>query len=589
MQDFAALRSDAGTVMARNDIDVCCSDGIIFVSARAPDGGAGRNWATAYDALQPALTRADRGCGRTIWVAAGTYKPGPGVDDSFGIPPGVSVYGGFAGSEDPATFDVNDRSLRICRTVLSGDMEGGIRNRIVTMSSSSLLDGIVVEKGTLRGIYGSGADFVIRNCTVQQTVENGVRCINGNLTCTNCTIKSNGQGGIYFDGPGKTFTISNTFVSNSGYHGVYAFGATIDVRNSVIHNNGGRGSEYCGVRLRDISNESLIRNCTIVCNANEGISNLSSVNAGVRNCIVWYNQTSSPADVNQVAGLLDVTYSCITDPNDPGCVSHAPDGSHNIHCPPDFANPDPYFLPNFHLAAGSYCINAGLGSSFPGEMDIDADERVINGTVDMGADEVACTENLYNRADLDADGIVNFCDFAIFGNAFGGHDPNDPLLDPNVIDPNNLLRWNAVCNFNTDYFIDMKDLYFLADSWLCEACWHKMPPDPLPPFDYSISYSPGVPFEPNEPYYDPNEPEWDPNDFFSMMSMSSGGEDMSLSSAEMADPELTIHQLKETIDFLYDIIDEAPEETDNILQMIKSMYEEIELVSTANCFYDLTQ
>ncbi len=112
------------------------------------------------------------------------------------------------------------------------------------------------------------------------------------------------------------------------------------------------------------------------------------------------------------------------------------------------------------------------GSSFPGESDIDADARVINGTVDIDDDEVGCTENIYNLADLDADGIVNFFDFAVFGNAWRGHDPNDPLVlgGQIVVEQYLLDRWNALCNFNADYVIDMKDFKVMADNWLWTAC-----------------------------------------------------------------------------------------------------------------------
>jgi len=258
-----------------------------------------------------------------------------------------------------------------------------------------------------------------------------------------------------------------------------------------------------------------------------------------------------------------------------------------MYCPPGFANPDTYLLPNFHLATNSSCINTGLGSSFPGEMDIDADLRVINGTVDMGADEVACTENIYNRADLDADGIVNFFDFAVFGNAWRGHDPNDPDVKSGqiIVDQYLLDRWSALCNLNDDYVIDMKDMQFFADNWLWSACWYRQAPDPLPPFDYSSIEFYGV-------TYDSNEPEWDPNDFGMMLASSRDSSETMFSAVVdigMPDPEVTIQQLEETIDFLYVVADEVPEEADNITEIIKSLYNEINLISTMMPFYEFTQ
>ena len=35
---------------------------------------------------------------------------------------GVAIYGGFAGTEEPATFDLDDRDLTANETILSGDI-----------------------------------------------------------------------------------------------------------------------------------------------------------------------------------------------------------------------------------------------------------------------------------------------------------------------------------------------------------------------------------------------------------------------------------------------------------------------------------
>ena len=36
---------------------------------------------------------------------------------------GVEIYGGFAGDEDPAVFDLNDRDFTANETILSGDID----------------------------------------------------------------------------------------------------------------------------------------------------------------------------------------------------------------------------------------------------------------------------------------------------------------------------------------------------------------------------------------------------------------------------------------------------------------------------------
>ena len=50
---------------------------------------------------------------------------------------------------------------------------------------------------------------------------------------------------------------------------------------------------------------------------------------------------------------------------------------------------DPMFVgaPNYHLQAGSPCIDAGFNAPDLPARDIDGDARIIGPTVDMGVDE----------------------------------------------------------------------------------------------------------------------------------------------------------------------------------------------------------
>ena len=70
-----------------------------YVKWDATGGNTGVDWANAYTDLQSALIP-DPSVDQ-IWVAAGTYKPTLGSDASisFVIPSGVSIYGGFTGTE----------------------------------------------------------------------------------------------------------------------------------------------------------------------------------------------------------------------------------------------------------------------------------------------------------------------------------------------------------------------------------------------------------------------------------------------------------------------------------------------------------
>jgi hypothetical protein len=103
-------------------ININCKD-IIYVDTSAPQMGDGLSWSTAYNHLQDAL--ADPSAGQ-IWVAAGVYYPDEGgtqIDNdpisTITLIDGVSVYGGFIGSE--TLRSQRDPGSNI--TVLSGDID----------------------------------------------------------------------------------------------------------------------------------------------------------------------------------------------------------------------------------------------------------------------------------------------------------------------------------------------------------------------------------------------------------------------------------------------------------------------------------
>lgn len=96
-----------------------------YVRVDAPMGGDGLSWATAYARFQDALTDASQSQGivKQIWVAAGTYKPTTNVNDQvaeFVLIPGVSIYGGFNGTE--TLLSQRDPETNV--TIFSGDIAG---------------------------------------------------------------------------------------------------------------------------------------------------------------------------------------------------------------------------------------------------------------------------------------------------------------------------------------------------------------------------------------------------------------------------------------------------------------------------------
>jgi hypothetical protein len=100
---------------------------VIYVNVAATGANNGTTWADAYTNLQTAINAA--GTGAQIWVKAGTYKPTSFLDPkvtndlrsrSFVLKGGVSVMGGFAGTE----IRLAQRDVGANPTILSGDFSG---------------------------------------------------------------------------------------------------------------------------------------------------------------------------------------------------------------------------------------------------------------------------------------------------------------------------------------------------------------------------------------------------------------------------------------------------------------------------------
>lgn len=156
---------------------------VLPVDASADGNASGTSWDTAYPDLQVALDSAE--AGDEVWVAAGTYVPsdpreaGEERTATFKIPSGVSVYGGFSGSER----ERQARNPAANATILSGDRgaEGEVSDNSyhVVMTSGpdaeTTLRGVTVEAGNANGakrpqflgggLYNNGGRLTVRNVT----------------------------------------------------------------------------------------------------------------------------------------------------------------------------------------------------------------------------------------------------------------------------------------------------------------------------------------------------------------------------------------------------------------------------------------
>ncbi len=477
---------------------VCLFGGdVIYVDQKAPEGGNGTSWDLAYQRLSDGLERAlamketPADPNVTVLVAGGTYKPLADVTAGFVVVRDASVYGGYAGY---GATNPNARNLKKYETILSGfigyDALGNERRNetVVEMQDNTLLDGCIVEKGERDNIKGIDSSFILTNCIVKNNTEIGLFCKNGNLTVQWCEISNNGSYGIYHfntDYNNYDLTVQNSKITENQQNGIYVNATIPAILNCEISFNGSSGNYY-GINLLNPPSNPLIRNCTIVHNVNEGIrySGASQFRPDVRNCILFANNADD--DYMDISGFSNTWYCCLTDPNHlegPPLADPPTDGQGNMRTYPGFAYPDPSYR-NFHLAADSPCIDAGDPDEQAyvrqDEVDLDGDDRAGDGSVDIGADEVACRERIGNPNDWNGDGVINYEEFSVFSAAWLSLNPE--AFDPNLVDPNDLAAWNPLCNLDptgdSEHIIDMADFIEFCDpnNWLWVACWrHDLP------------------------------------------------------------------------------------------------------------------
>jgi hypothetical protein len=157
---------------------------VFRVRAAAPSGGDGATWNSAFDALPDALVAAV--AGDEIWMAAGTYT---GVDGraAFQMKTGVSVYGGFAGTESSR----DQRSPAINVTTLRGFITGQPTRTVVAFLGVTgvTLDGFTVTNG-----LGTGD---IDTSPVATSPGGGLYIFASNVLVRGCKIEHNLGGNSY--------------------------------------------------------------------------------------------------------------------------------------------------------------------------------------------------------------------------------------------------------------------------------------------------------------------------------------------------------------------------------------------------------
>ena len=400
-----------------------------YVTSEATTPAAGTSWETATT-LSDALTKAK--AKDQIWVQAGTYR------GSFSLKSGISLYGGFAGTEssiDDRAID-SDKAYRMThQTILSGDMDNNDRvdnvNLIFPANQSrddqsrddnathvltinldptqqsgnnntepTLVDGITIRGGQADadgeyggGIYVTGNNngggvYIIRRCFFLENYarQGGALYVSSTVgnTADECLID---RCGFFNNAAGQR----GTAVNEGG--AIYLAGAGTVVNCAVFNNE--NGGIYLANRAAKVINSTVTRNTA---------SGIDGTGHEVRNTVIWGNSTLSSDNAHP--NFQNCAY--------PEANAEDADSDNNVYLAaknneengPHFSSPSlkTGFDTDFTLSASNRyplwtwepieatpLVDAGDNQAYDeagyGNVDLNGDPRVQNGTIDIGAFE----------------------------------------------------------------------------------------------------------------------------------------------------------------------------------------------------------
>jgi hypothetical protein len=442
----------------------------VYVSPNG-DNTTGESWEKALRSISNAVTMAQT-AGKEVWIAEGVY----GLTAAVNIPSDMTVYGGFPNAGNPG---MDDRDPSLLATTLDGKAAGG--NLIVCSGVSNVrIDGLnlVNATGNSNGycsggalsINGTSTNVTIANCTFSDNTApgfqfggamnicysdativhcafycnssgsgpGGVDMYNGIATLTDCVFRGNvgagGGGGI--GTYGSALTVNRcAFIENEALCGgglMSGEGSQTIVTNSLFAGN--KATDYAGAMEFNMEGRVQVANCTIVDSTASripgGLHIQNSRNASVTNCVFAGNRmyafnlyesgtvpiTNCLFYRNPDGVCWDMTLGAVLGVSGSGGLNAAvADATGNIEGDPLFADPAG---DNFHILAGSPCLNAGAAAGAP-LLDFDSEPRPSPGRgVDIGFDQFV---------DTDEDGMPDWWEAArklSAGTADAGLDPD---------------------------------------------------------------------------------------------------------------------------------------------------------------------
>ncbi|MDH4240214.1 MAG: NHL repeat-containing protein, partial [Phycisphaerae bacterium] len=356
--------------------------------------------------------------------------------------------------------DPNDPSV-VAGTIIDGDLDSNSttpEGPVIILAGfleDCVIAGLTITGGGTDeyggGIYGLGTHAAIRDCIITNNwagTGGGIAACNG--TIERCVISNNtsyiGGGIAYCDGRIERCIINRNTSRIGGGGLAYCDGY---ITNCKIANN---STEYLfsglggGLWMCD----GVLNGCTIIGNTALNSGGIAHSNCSLTNCTVAWNSSVIPSP-SIFLGSGDISNSIIWGNNPIDLIASTASyslvqggwpGEGNIDL-------DPLLTPDGHLRSGSPCINLGdplfvIDPNSPN--DIDAENRVMFGRIDIGSDEFL---------DTDGDGQPDFWERKYFG------DPNtaDPIRDQDGDQLKNLDEFELYSSnpYGQQYFVDTID------------------------------------------------------------------------------------------------------------------------------------
>jgi hypothetical protein len=381
-----------------------------YVKTVATGTGDGSSWTDASANLQAMIDAS--ASGDAVWVAAGTYKPtayptgcsgcSSNRDFTFYIKDGVSIYGGFAGTENTLA----ERNIATNTTILSADI-GTVNNNsdnchhvAVTITPNGGT-GVTIDGFTMTGGNANGSSLVTVNGELlYRNAGPGLFVVKGTNTIRNNTISGNTTpndgGGIYMYLSTSTL-INNLVTKNTGSGaaaGMFINTCTTTLINNTISENVTNGNGG-GIVIGNSGTAVLINN--IFWNNKKG------GNAAVAGADYYRTSNATVTFKNNLLQLASTNYTTTGS----GTYDLGTDAANNI-----FAT-NPLFIDatngDFSIRVNSPAINTGNDSIWTTTgltTDLVSNTRPV-GVVDMGAYENTCTSIITPSVTIASDDADN--------------------------------------------------------------------------------------------------------------------------------------------------------------------------------------